>query len=41
MIKHNVPMTNENVAKFNIIADEFYKIRQDILKELVGKYEFK
>ena len=35
MIKHNLPMTDANVAKFNIIADEFYKIRQDILKELV------
>ena len=35
MIKHNLPMTDANVAKFNVIADEFYKIRQDILKDLV------
>ena len=35
MIKHNLPMTDANVAKFNVVADEFYKIRQDILKDLV------
>ena len=35
MIKHNLPMTEANVAKFNVVADEFYKIRQDILKDLV------
>ena len=35
MIKHNLPITHANVAKFNVIADEFYKIRQDILKDLV------
>ena len=35
MIKHNLPMTEANVAKFNVVADEFYKIRQDILKDLI------
>lgn len=35
MIKHNLPNTEANVAKFNVVADEFYKIRQDILKDLV------
>ena len=37
MIKHNLPLTDANVAKFNVVADEFYKIRQDILKDLVLK----
>ena len=35
MIRHDVPMTNANVAKFNVLADQFYLIRKDILKELV------
>ena len=41
MIKHDLTMTNANVAKFNVLADEFYKIRRDILSELVLKEKLK
>ena len=35
MIKHNLPVTEENVAQFERLGDEFYKIRMEMLKELV------
>ena len=35
MIRHDLPMTSANVGKFNVLADEFYLIRKNILKELV------
>ena len=35
MIKHKLPVTNENIAAFNQIANKFNLIRKEILKELV------
>ena len=37
MIKYNIPQTEENIANFNVMADKFYKIRMQILRELVLK----
>ena len=37
MIKHSLPVTEENVAQFERMSDEFYKIRMQILKDLVLK----
>ena len=35
MEKHKISLTEENIAKFIQIADEYYLIRMNILKELV------
>ena len=35
MINHSLPLTNENIEWFRKLADEFYKIRMEILKKLV------
>ena len=35
MINHSLPITDENIEWFKRLADEFYKIRMEILKELV------
>ena len=37
MIKHSLPVTEENVAWFERMSDGFYKIRMQILKDLVLK----
>ena len=35
MTKYKLPITDENIARFNQLADEFYLIRKEIFKELV------
>ena len=35
MRKYKLPITDENIARFNQLADEFYLIRKEIFKELV------
>ena len=35
MTEHNVPMTNEKIKKFLLIAQKAYLIRLNIMKELV------
>ena len=35
MLRLKVPVTDENVIKFNALADHFYLERKNILKELV------
>ena len=35
MTKHKFTVTDENIGKLNQMADEYYLIRKEILKELV------
>ena len=35
MTKYKLPITDEIIARFNQLADEFYLIRKEIFKELV------
>ena len=35
MTKHKFTVTDENIEKFNQMADNYYLIRKEILKELV------
>ena len=35
MTKHKFAVTDENIEKFNQMADKYYLIRKEILKELV------
>ena len=35
MTKHKFTVTDENIEKFNQMADKYYLIRKEILKELV------
>ena len=35
MAKHKFTVTDENIEKFNQMADKYYLIRKEILKELV------
>ena len=35
MTKHKFTVTHENIEKFNQMADKYYLIRKEILKELV------
>ena len=37
MIRHQLLLTDENIMKFNVMADHFYLERKNILKELVLK----
>ena len=35
MTKYKFSITDENIARFNQLADEFYLIRKGIFKEIV------
>ena len=35
MTKYKLPITDENIARFNQLADEFYIIRKEIFREVV------